>query len=239
GPALRATGQETGWRGDDPAIALASIYLSFFTYASVEKLYRGNRHLGASDEQAAERFVRILCHGLWSEQPGGETGKRAPGASEGRTRRQIEALQQPVRERIELMRLLSGRLWNSPPDISPGESPAKAEPMLFVPKISRARIDQTQLRIEAAALEVFTRQGFHSTRMREIAEKAEVSSGLIYVYFPNKEALFASLVKNYRTCMRSFRGRVLRALENPFSRDGLRLLAFAVRSMVYDDAEYQ
>jgi AcrR family transcriptional regulator len=239
GPSLRKTAQDAGWRGEDPAIALASIYLSFFTSASVERLYRGNRHLGVSDEQAAERFISILCGGLWKEAAAAGSDRKRQGSAEARTKRQIEALQQPVRERIELMRLLSGRLWNSPPDTPAGDSAVKAEPMLFVPKISRARIDQTQLRIEAAALEVFTRQGFHSTRMREIAEKAEVSSGLIYVYFPNKEALFTSLVKNYRTCMRAFRGRVLRALENPFSKNDLRLLAFAVRSMVYDDAEYQ
>jgi len=138
-----------------------------------------------------------------------------------------------------LMRLLSGRLWSSPPDIPSSDSQAKAESMLFVPKISRTRIDQNQLKIEAAALELFTRQGFHSTRMREIAEKAEVSSGAIYTYYPSKEALFAGLVKNYRSCMRNFRGRVLRALDDPFSKSGLRLLAFAVRSMVYHDAEYQ
>jgi len=137
------------------------------------------------------------------------------------------------------MRLLSGRLWSSPPDIPPDDTKAKAEPMLFVPKISRSRIDQNQLRIEAAALELFTRQGFHSTRMREIAEKAEISSGSIYNYYPSKESLFASLVKNYRSCMRGFRGRVLRALEEPFSKNGLRMLALAVRSMVYHDAEYQ
>src|SRR5262245_34976233 len=132
GPALRGTTQDAGWRGEDPAIALASIYLSFFTSASVERLYRGNRHLGVSDEQAAERFVRILCNGLWNEEDDAGADKSSP---EARTKRQIEALQQPVRERIELMRLLSGRMWNSPPDIPVGDSPAKAEPLLFVPQI--------------------------------------------------------------------------------------------------------
>jgi len=138
-----------------------------------------------------------------------------------------------------LMRLLAGRLWSSAPDMPGEDSQAKAEPMLFVPKVSRMRIDQNQLRIEAAALELFTSHGFHSTRMREIAERAEVSSGSIYTYYPSKEALFESLVKNYRSCIGEFRKRVLSALEEPFSKNDLRLLAFAVRSMVYHDAEYQ
>ncbi len=239
GPVLRKARQNDSWRGEDPAFVLASVYLYFFTYAGIEKLYHGNRHLGVSDEQAAQRFVNLLCRGLWNSGLDAGSGKGRESAAENLTKRQIEALQQPVRDRIDLMRLLSGRLWSSPPDIPSGDSQAKAEPMLFVPKISRTRIDQNQLRIETAALELFTTQGFHSTKMREIADKAEVSSGSIYTYYPSKDALFASLVKNYRSCMRSFRGRVLRALEDPFSKNGLRLLAFAVRSMVYHDAEYQ
>jgi AcrR family transcriptional regulator len=239
GPALRKARQDDSWRGEDPAFVLASVYLHFFSYASIEKLYHGNRHLGVSDEEAAERFINLLCRGLWNLGPDTRSGSGREGTAENHTKRQIEMLHQSVMDRIDLMRLLSGRLWSTPPDVPSGDSQAKAEPMLFVPKISRTGIDQNELRIEAAALELFTRQGFHSTRMREIAEKAEVSSGSIYTYYPSKEALFASLVKNYRSCMRSFRGRVLRALEDPFSKNGLRLLAFAVRSMVYHDAEYQ
>lgn len=239
GPALRGARQEPTWLGEDPAVVLASVYLYFFTYAGIEKLYRGNHHLGIPDEQAAERFADLLCCGLWKAKPEASTENHGENGDGNRTKRQIEALQQPVRDRIDLMRLLSGRLWSSPPDIPLDDAHAKPEPMLFVPKISRTRIDLNQLRIEAAALELFTRQGFHSTRMREIAEKAEISSGSIYNYYPSKEALFASLVKNYRSCMGSFRGRVLRALEDPFSKNGLRLLALAVRSMVYNDAEYQ
>ncbi len=238
GPALRGVRQRGGWSGQDPAFVLASIYLYFFTYAGIEKLYRGNHHLGVCDEQAAERFADLLSHGLWISLPGNSGNHRTKGA-EGLSNKRIQAIQKPARDRIDLMRLLSGRLWSSPPDVPSDDARAKTEPMLFVPHIARGRIDQNQLRIEAAALDLFTKQGFHSTRMREIAEKAEVSSGSIYTYYPSKEALFESLVKNYRSCMRSFRERVLRALEDPFSKDDLRLLALAVRSMVYHDAEYQ
>ncbi|HEY6272589.1 MAG TPA: TetR/AcrR family transcriptional regulator, partial [Terriglobales bacterium] len=227
-----------GWRGEDPSFVLASIYLYFFTYAGIETLYRGNRHLGVSDEQAAERFAGLIAGGLWRATPG-KSEARAGKSSEASTPRHIQAVQKPARDRIDLMRLLSGRLWSSPPDVASNGSRVKSDPMLFVPRIARSRIDQTQLRIEAAALDLFTRQGFHSTRMREIAEKAEVSSGAIYTYYPSKEALFESLVKNYRSCMRGFRERVLRSLENPFSKEDLRLLALAVRSMVYQDVEYQ
>jgi AcrR family transcriptional regulator len=239
GPALRRTRHDAGWAGEDPAFVLASIYLYFFTYAGIEKLYHGNRHLGASDEQATDRFVSVLCRGLWNSAPNGRSNRSQENSGNGHSKREVQVLHKQVRERIALMRLLAGRLWSSPPDIPADDFLAKAEPMLFVPKVSRTRIDQNQLRIEAAALQLFTSQGFHSTRMREIAEKAEVSSGSIYTYYPSKEALFESLVKNYRSCMGEFRKRVLRSLEEPFSRDDLRLLAFAIRSMVYHDSEYQ
>lgn len=238
GPALNKVKQRDGWGGQDPAFVLASMYLYFFTYAGIERLYRGNRHLGVSDDQAAGRFADLLSFGLWSSGQGASSSPRARNR-EVLSNRQIQALHKPARDRIDLMRLLSGRLWSSPPDVPSSDSRPKTEPMLFVPKIARSRIDQNQLRIEAAALDLFTKQGFHSTRMREIAEKAEVSSGSIYTYYPSKEALFESLVKNYRSCMRGFRERVLRALEDPFSKSDLRLLALAVRSMVYHDAEYQ
>lgn len=238
GPALGNVKHQGGWSGQDPAFVLASIYLYFFTYAGIEKLYRGNHHLGVSDEQAAERFADLLARGLW-HAPHTNSGSPRAKSRETLTNRQIQAIHKPARDRIDLMRLLSGRLWSSPPDIPSDDARAKTAPMLFVPHITRSRIDHNQLRIEAAALELFTKQGFHSTRMREIAEKAEVSSGSIYTYYPSKEALFESLVKNYRSCMRGFRERVLRALEDPFSKEDLRLLALAVRSMVYHDAEYQ
>lgn len=239
GPALRQTRQDSSWRGQDPAFVLASVYLYFFTYAGIERLYHGNRHLCISDEQAADRVATLLCHGVWNAGAVGRPERSHQSPADNRNKREVQVLHQQVRERIALMRLLAGRLWSSPPATPGDDSQAKAEPMLFVPKVSRTRIDQNQLRIEAAALDLFTSQGFHSTRMREIAEKAEVSSGSIYTYYPSKEALFESLVKNYRSCMREFRKRVLTALEDPFSKDGLRLLAFAVRSMVYDDSEYQ
>lgn len=240
GATLQRISEDDDWRGTDASFVLASIYLYFFTYAGIEKLYRGNRHLCVSDEQAADRFAAILCRGLWQPGSNGRSSRLPENPAEDAARKhEIEVLHKRARERIALMRFLAGRLWSSPPDTVADDSQAKGEPMLFVPKLDRSRIDQTQLRIEAAALELFTRQGFHSTRMREIAQKAEISSGSIYTYYPSKEALYESIVENYRSCMGEFRKRVLSALEEPFSKNDLRLLAFSVRSMIYDDAEYQ
>ncbi|MCP2520353.1 TetR/AcrR family transcriptional regulator [Candidatus Aminicenantes bacterium AC-335-K20] len=45
-----------------------------------------------------------------------------------------------------------------------------------------------------AAIEIFSRKGYEKTNMEEIAEKAELSKGVIYYYFESKEKLFEELV---------------------------------------------
>jgi TetR/AcrR family fatty acid metabolism transcriptional regulator len=53
--------------------------------------------------------------------------------------------------------------------------------------------------IVAAALKVFSRKGFADTRMADIAREAEMSYGLIYHYFENKEKLFDAIVEEWWT----------------------------------------
>jgi AcrR family transcriptional regulator len=244
GPALDEVAKQPGWRGEDPAFVLASMYVYFFTYFLMEKHMQGERHLGLPHDQATERFVDLLSYGLWrlpaeAQSKSGEPGK----ANQNPDRTGRKQTFQVERERIDYLRFLSGRLWSSPPDAplsaSNGAGGRLAKPpILFLPEIPRDRIDENQLRIEAAALELFTRQGFHGTNIRDIAEKAEVSQGAIYMYYPSKERIFEGLVRSYRQSMRMLLERVFKVLEDPFSREGLRLFATAMRSMVYDDAEY-
>ncbi|MBC8391217.1 MAG: TetR/AcrR family transcriptional regulator [Deltaproteobacteria bacterium] len=47
--------------------------------------------------------------------------------------------------------------------------------------------------IQNAAEEVFIRKGFNSATIEEIAKKAELSPATIYLYFKNKDELYASL----------------------------------------------
>lgn len=48
-----------------------------------------------------------------------------------------------------------------------------------------------------AALELFSRQGYGATTMRQIAEKAGTSLGNVYHHFKNKEEIFATLLDRY------------------------------------------
>lgn len=46
-----------------------------------------------------------------------------------------------------------------------------------------------------AALEVFAEKGFNAARVEDIAERAGVSKGTVYLYFETKEEVFRSLVR--------------------------------------------
>lgn len=47
-----------------------------------------------------------------------------------------------------------------------------------------------------AALEVFSEHGFNAAKLDEIARRAGVSKGTIYLYFPSKEELFKAVVND-------------------------------------------
>jgi TetR/AcrR family transcriptional regulator len=48
--------------------------------------------------------------------------------------------------------------------------------------------------IVASAREIFFAKGFNATTMDEIAHKAELSKGALYLYFTNKEELYVSVM---------------------------------------------
>jgi len=239
GPVLADVRNQPGWCGQDPAFVLAAVYMYFVHYGLIEQHMGGRRHLGVSNEQAIKQVVELLCGGLWRMPSRAAQGNGQRKESDGSGRQKL--LEEAMQSRIDFIRLLSGRMWSAPPEIPVGKSRAgepAAVPLLFLPEISPDRPDDTQLRIEAAALELFTAQGFHGTNIRDIAEKAGVSQGAIYTYYSSKEALFEKLVKTYRACMNAFHRRAVKLLIEPFSRDGLKFLAMAIRSMVYDDAQH-
>ena len=62
------------------------------------------------------------------------------------------------------------------------------------PKWRRLPEERPQQIIEAA-LDVFAERGLASARLEDIAKRAGVSKGTIYLYFPNKEALFREVVR--------------------------------------------
>lgn len=48
-----------------------------------------------------------------------------------------------------------------------------------------------------AALDLFSHRGFGATSVRDIAERARVSTGNVYHHFPDKEAIYRTLFEEY------------------------------------------
>ncbi len=47
-----------------------------------------------------------------------------------------------------------------------------------------------------AALELFVERGFAATRLEDVASRAGVSKGTLYLYFESKEELFKAVVRS-------------------------------------------
>ena len=57
------------------------------------------------------------------------------------------------------------------------------------------RKDARPQELLAAAIDLFVERGFASTRLEDVAKRAGVSKGTLYLYFENKEELFKAVVR--------------------------------------------
>ena len=90
-----------------------------------------------------------------------------------------------------------------------------------------------------AALFLFSHQGFRGTTMREIADRASVSTGNVYHHFPDKEALFRELLEEYIRVVDSPQFPFMRALQSePRFPENIEELGFAARDSVRQFRSY-
>ena len=64
------------------------------------------------------------------------------------------------------------------------------------PRFQRRKEDRPA-EITAAALAAFAENGYAATRVDEVAKKAGVSKGLLYLYFKTKEELFKAVIRSF------------------------------------------
>jgi AcrR family transcriptional regulator len=63
------------------------------------------------------------------------------------------------------------------------------------PRFKR-RKEERPAEITQAALEAFAEKGYSATRVEEVAKRAGVSKGLLYLYFRTKEELFKAVIRS-------------------------------------------
>ena len=68
---------------------------------------------------------------------------------------------------------------------------------------AEARAEAQRERILSAAQQCFVEHGFHAASMASIAETAEMSAGLIYRYFENKNAIILAIVERQLELLRN------------------------------------
>ncbi|HYM59877.1 MAG TPA: helix-turn-helix domain-containing protein, partial [Thermoanaerobaculia bacterium] len=83
-----------------------------------------------------------------------------------------------------------------------------------------------------AALRLFSKQGYRTTTVRDIAEAAGVSTGNLYHHFEDKEAIFRTLLDEYREITMSNRFPLMRALNSGVFPHNLEELGYAARDSV-------
>jgi len=64
------------------------------------------------------------------------------------------------------------------------------------PRFQR-RKDDRPAEITEAALDAFAEKGFAATKVEDVAKRAGVSKGLLYLYFKTKEDLFKAVVRSF------------------------------------------
>jgi AcrR family transcriptional regulator len=67
-----------------------------------------------------------------------------------------------------------------------------------MPKLSRAALDERRDHILGAAERCFARNGLRATTIADVKQEAGVSTGAIYTYFPNKEAMIRAILERAR-----------------------------------------
>lgn len=107
-----------------------------------------------------------------------------------------------------------------------------------MPKLSDAAIGKRKDIIEDAARELFIKQGFHATSMRDIAKDAAVSLGNLYNYYPTKESIFESIIYQYLAVIDEKLKDILSQIDEPLEPESLRQMGEMVGKLVNEHSDF-
>lgn len=99
--------------------------------------------------------------------------------------------------------------------------------------------DRSRRAVLDAALSLFSHHGYRATTVRQIADRASVSTGNVYHHFPDKETIFRALIDEYFQITETPRFPYTRALyaADDFP-DNLEQLGYAARDSVRQFRDY-
>src|SRR5437588_12508677 len=98
--------------------------------------------------------------------------------------------------------------------------------------------ERSRRQVLDAALQLFSHQGYRATTVRDIAEIARVSTGNVYHHFPDKEAIFRSLLDEFWRITETKRYPFTRALATGQFPDNIEELGLAARESIREFRPY-
>jgi len=107
-----------------------------------------------------------------------------------------------------------------------------------MPKLSETVIREKMDVIEDAARELFIKQGFHATSMRDIAKRAKVSLGNLYNYYATKDGIFESIIDRYLTVIDEELKLIFSEIDEPMEPANLRQLGESVGRLVNEHSDF-
>ena len=107
-----------------------------------------------------------------------------------------------------------------------------------MPKLTEEAVASRKDRIENAAKQLFIRQGFHATSIRNIAARAGTSLGNLYNYYPTKEAILGSIISKYQRVIDERLRSMFEQIDEPLSAKGLTKFARLAKGMVNDHHDF-
>jgi AcrR family transcriptional regulator len=94
------------------------------------------------------------------------------------------------------------------------------------------RSERSRTLILETALDLFSHQGYRATSIRDIAAKADVSTGSVYHHFKDKEELFDTLLGHFRDYAASPEFPIFKAFEGGVFPDRLDEVGRACREVI-------
>ena len=107
-----------------------------------------------------------------------------------------------------------------------------------MPKLSQDTIEEKKVVIENAAKELFIKQGFHATSMRDIARDSAVSLGNLYNYYRTKEEIFESIIEKYLFVMEQKINDVFAEINEPLEAESLLKMSESVKTVVNEHHDF-
>lgn len=104
--------------------------------------------------------------------------------------------------------------------------------------LQEEKSERSQRQILDAALALFAHQGYRATSVRDIADRAGLSTGNVYHHFSDKETIFRTLLDEYWKAIDSPDYPFNRALASGQFPDNLEALGYATRDSIKQYREY-